>query len=322
MYNDADGKHTPHHPALLHRVEQLALREDFDCLRVTDQELVLPHPPLGETRIRIDSEGDSILRLCTTHYRALGFGEIPELSEFVNDWNHDCLSPQLVLDYDHPTAVKVWGHSFFVVHNEPDTAQLAAATLPALYNAEAYLEELAAHFPGLRHQRPAPLPGSLDEPEDTASGSTAKAEEAEDPVREVSISRLKEMLPSLGISRFQAESEDAIFAWINDVLFAFALDSGPSLIIKGHWDPNLEGSDFSKIFLICNDWNRANSSASAYCHSNVDGLQVRVDYVVMTGAGLSDAQLVSALGRGLKHILHGIDDISHDAVGSSPVAWP
>ena len=42
----------------------------------------------------------------------------------------------------------------------------------------------------------------------------------------------------------------------------------------------------------------------------------------MTGAGLSDAQLITALGRGIKHVLHGIDDISRDAVGSSPVAWP
>ena len=179
--------------------------------------------------------------------------------------------------------------------------------MPALFNAGACLEELATRFPALMLPRPAApdVPSELD-----------------GPVSTVDISRLEEMLPSLGITRFQSDSGDAIYAWINDVLFAFAIDSGPSLIIKGHWDPNLPGGEFSKMFLICNDWNRANHSASAFCHSNMDGLQIRVDYAVMTGAGLSDAQLVTALGRGIKHVLHGIDDISHDAVGSSPVVWP
>ena len=307
MSNDADKHDGPDHSELLTRVEKLAHCEELDCIRVSADELLFPHSPLGETRTYMDTEGEPILRFYTTHNGALGFGEIPELSEFVNDWNHDCLSPHLVLNYTTPTEVEVWGHSFLVVHQEPTTAQLAASVLPALFNAGACLEELATHFPALMLPRPL----VADEPS-----------EPDGPVSTVDISRLEDMLPSLGITRFQSDSGDAIYAWINDVLFAFAIDSGPSLIIKGHWDPNLPGSEFSKMFLICNDWNRTNHSASAFCHSNVDGLQVRVDYAVMTGAGLSDAQLVTALGRGIKHVLHGIDDISHDAIGSSPVVWP
>lgn len=307
MSNGADGLDRQSPSDLLARVERLTRRENLDCIRVTAHELLFPHSPLGETRAFMDTEGEPILRFYTTHHGVLGFGDIPSLSEFVNDWNHDCLSPHLVLNYSSPTEVEVWGHSFLVVHQKPTTAQLSASVLPALHNAAACLEELAKHFPVLTLPRPAA-------PEEQT--------ELDGPVASVDTARLEALLPALGISRFQSDGDEAVYAWINDVLFAFAIDSGPSLIIKGHWDPNLHGSEFSRIFLICNDWNRNNHSASAFCHSNVDGLQVRIDYAVMTGAGLSDAQLITALGRGIKHVLHGIDDISRDAVGSSPVVWP
>lgn len=307
MSNGADGLDRQSPSDLLARVERLTRRENLDCIRVTSHELLFPHSPLGETRAFMDTEGEPILRFYTTHHGVLGFGDIPSLSEFVNDWNHDCLSPHLVLNYSSPTEVEVWGHSFLVVHQKPTTAQLSASVLPALHNAAACLEELAKRFPVLTLPRPAA-------PEEQT--------ELDGPVASVDTARLEALLPALGISRFQSDGDEAVYAWINDVLFAFAIDSGPSLIIKGHWDPNLQGSEFSRIFLICNDWNRNNHSASAFCHSNVDGLQVRIDYAVMTGAGLSDAQLITALGRGIKHVLHGIDDISRDAVGSSPVAWP
>lgn len=307
MSNGADGLDRQSPSDLLARVERLTRRENLDCIRVTSHELLFPHSPLGETRAFMDTEGEPILRFYTTHHGVLSFGDIPSLSEFVNDWNHDCLSPHLVLNYSSPTEVEVWGHSFLVVHQKPTTAQLSASVLPALHNAAACLEELAKRFPVLTLPRPAA-------PEEQT--------ELDGPVASVDTARLEALLPALGISRFQSDGDEAVYAWINDVLFAFAIDSGPSLIIKGHWDPNLQGSEFSRIFLICNDWNRNNHSASAFCHSNVDGLQVRIDYAVMTGAGLSDAQLITALGRGIKHILHGIDDISRDAMGSSPVAWP
>lgn len=307
MSNGAEGLDSQSPSNLLARVEHLALCEGFDCIRVTAHELLFPHPPLGETRAFMDTEGEPILRFYTTHHGVLGFGDIPALSEFVNDWNHDCLSPHLILNYSAPDEVEVWGHSFLVVHQKPTTPQLSASVLPALHNAAACLEELADHFPVLTLPRPTT-------PEEQT--------ELDCPISTVDTDRLGELLPTLGITRFQSNADEAVYAWINDVLFAFAIDSGPSLIIKGHWDPNLPGSEFSKIFLICNDWNRTNHSASAFCHSNIDGLQVRIDYALMTGAGLSDAQLITALGRGIKHVLHGIDDISRDAVGSSPVAWP
>ena len=99
MSNDADKHDGPDHSELLTRVEKLAHCEELDCIRVSADELLFPHSPLGETRTYMDTEGEPILRFYTTHNGALGFGEIPELSEFVNDWNHDCLSPHLVLNY-------------------------------------------------------------------------------------------------------------------------------------------------------------------------------------------------------------------------------
>ena len=133
---------------------------------------------------------------------------------------------------------------------------------------------------------------------------------------------LSEILPLIGIQRFQSDGATAIYAWVNDVLFAFALDNGPSLIIKGHWDPSLDEAEFTRLFLICNDWNRAHHGAVAFCHHTSEGLQVRMDAATITAAGLTRPQLFSAIGRGLKHILHGIDDIAHEVTGASPVEWP
>ncbi|MDO5031429.1 MAG: YbjN domain-containing protein [Corynebacterium sp.] len=285
----------------------------MDYARFGPHDLLFPHPPLGETRVSMDPKGEPVLRFYTTHHGLLGFGEIPDLSEFVNDWNHDCLSPRLVLNYASPEEVEVWGHTFLVVHHTPTAAQLEASVLPALSNAQAFLEALVDYFPLLTQVKrgSALLAAEEESAEDTAST-----------VLPVDVPRLEKLLPALGIIRFQSDSDEVVYAWINDVLFAFVIESGPSLLIKGHWDPDFPGSEFSKIFLICNDWNRKNHSASAFCHSNMDGLQVRLDYPVITAAGLSDAQLVTALGRSIKHILHGIDDIATEAVGSSPVQWP
>ena len=63
-------------------------------------------------------------------------------------------------------------------------------------------------------------------------------------------------------------------------------------------------------------------SPVAYCHSNVDGLQIRLDLAVTVAAGMTDRQLRSTLGTALKTMLHGVDHISKEVSGQSPVSWP
>ncbi|MFW9143943.1 YbjN domain-containing protein [Corynebacterium striatum] len=298
---------------LLRSVARIAATNGIHCIHVSDELLIFPHSTLGETRVCMDPEGEPVLRFYTTPSGHLGFAEVSAAGEFANDWNHDCISPRIMLDYDDPTAVTVWGYTFLVVQDSPTTEQLEATLTPALRNSELFLEALGDAFPSLRQAPPSLFITTLE---------MDHTDEESDTVRPVDVERIEEILRKLGINRFQTDSSQSIYAWINDVLFAFVVDVGPSFIIKGHWDPNFRGEDFTRIFLTCNDWNRANHSAAAFCHSNSDGLQVRLDYAVMTGGGMSDAQMLTTLGRGIKHILHGIDDISRESVGNSPVEWP
>ncbi|WJY63772.1 hypothetical protein CATRI_08500 [Corynebacterium atrinae] len=139
---------------------------------------------------------------------------------------------------------------------------------------------------------------------------------------EVSVDRVRTMLFEMGIEKTQGD-EDIVIAWINDVLFGFFLDNGPSYLIKGHWDPNLNPeTDFLRLFLLCNDWNESSISTKAFCHEDVEGLQVRVEFTVPVREGLSDEQLEHNTAVAINQVLQAIDSISSDATGTSAVAWP
>lgn len=138
----------------------------------------------------------------------------------------------------------------------------------------------------------------------------------------VSVERVRDILFEMGIEKTQGD-EDIVIAWINDVLFGFFLDNGPSYLIKGHWDPNLNPeSDFLRLFLLCNDWNESSMNTKAFCHEDVEGLQVRVEFTVPVREGLSDDQLEHNTAVAINQVLQAIDSISSDATGQSAVAWP
>ena len=290
---------------LLAHAHTFARDNDVSCWALPTGELLVPHAAGGSTFIFVDQLEEPVLHLHTSPRGGVDFSEIADLTHLANEWNHDCLSPAVVVDYDQPECVSISGHSYLPADISPSYEQLAAFLLPALRNAEVLIDLLAQSHPALvREAAPelAPL--------------------ADAPLEPFTLDSLAEMLPLIGIQRFQSDGTTAIYAWVNDVLFAFALDNGPSLIIKGHWDPSLEESEFTRLFLICNDWNRAHHGAVAFCHHTFEGLQVRIDAATITAAGLTRPQLFSAVGRGLKHILHGIDDIAREVTGASPVEWP
>lgn len=174
-------------------------------------------------------------------------------------------------------------------------------------------ETIIPHFGGdhpsmnSRHRSP--------EPEDPFEGG----EELPYPV---TLDRIRGSLGDLGVSRTRGDA-DVIVAWVNDVLFGFFLDNGPSYLVKGHWDPNLDPDrDFMRIFLLCNDWNEASINTKAFCHSDADGLQVRVEFTAPIGEGLNDAQLGHNTAVAINQVLHALDSISSDAIGESVVHWP
>lgn len=138
----------------------------------------------------------------------------------------------------------------------------------------------------------------------------------------VTLDRVRGALAELGVLKTRGD-EEVIVAWVNDVLFGFFLDNGPSYLVKGHWDPNLDPErDFLRIFLLCNDWNEASVNTKAFCHADEDGLQVRVEFTTPIGEGLNDAQLAHNTAVAINQVLHALDSLSTDAVGESVVGWP
>ncbi|SMG09848.1 Putative sensory transduction regulator [Corynebacterium pollutisoli] len=157
---------------------------------------------------------------------------------------------------------------------------------------------------------------STDHDWDTPDGAD------EDTPVDVSLDRVREALSALGIEKTHGD-EDVIIAWINDVLFGFFLDNGPSYLIKGHWDPGLDpDSDFLRMFLLCNDWNESSTTTKAFCHEDAEGLQVRVEFTAPVREGMTDLQLEHNTAVAINQVLHAIDEISTDATGESAVVWP
>ncbi|GAB3699701.1 YbjN domain-containing protein [Corynebacterium nasicanis] len=157
---------------------------------------------------------------------------------------------------------------------------------------------------------------STDHDWDTPAGFDAE------PPADVTLERVRQTLADLGIEKTHGD-DDVVIAWINDILFGFFLDNGPSYLVKGHWDPGLDpDSDFLRIFLLCNDWNESTMTTKAFCHKDDDGLQVRVEFTAPVRAGMTDLQLEHNTAVAINQVLHAIDEISTDAIGESAVAWP
>ncbi|MCS5479322.1 YbjN domain-containing protein [Corynebacterium sp. YIM 101645] len=139
---------------------------------------------------------------------------------------------------------------------------------------------------------------------------------------EVTLDRIRETLAGLGIEKTHGD-DDVVIAWINDVLFGFFLDNGPSYLVKGHWDPGMDpDADYLRIFLLCNDWNESSITTKAFPHEDDDGLQVRVEFTTSVREGLTGFQLEHNTAVAINHVLHAIDSISSDSTGESAVAWP
>lgn len=165
-------------------------------------------------------------------------------------------------------------------------------------------------------------PQSTNEEDDTTMNARHSAADHGGLPDPVTVDRIRDVLTGLGVEKTRG-GEDVIIAWINEVLFGFFLDNGPSYLIKGHWDPDLDPeSDFLRIFLLCNDWNEAAVTTKAFCHEDEEGLQVRVEFTTPVAEGLNEAQLEHNTAVAINQILQAIDSISTDATGESAVAWP
>lgn len=139
---------------------------------------------------------------------------------------------------------------------------------------------------------------------------------------EVSLDRIRTHLADIGVINTSGE-QDFIVAWINEVFVGFFIDNGPTLLVKGHWDPGMNPKrDFVKLFMICNQWNERSLHTKAFCHKDDQGLQVRVEFSIPVSQGLTDDQLKHNISLSVHHILRAIDSLSVEATGASTVDWP
>ncbi|MCK7676873.1 YbjN domain-containing protein [Corynebacterium sp. CCM 9186] len=170
-------------------------------------------------------------------------------------------------------------------------------------------------------------PDDPDEERDISDGVNSNADgdidlPDADPPSPVDLARLESTLKDLGIHGMH-RGETWLATTVNSVLIGLHLDNGPSLILRGLWDPNLDPErDFMRVFLCCNTWNEKSALTKAYCHTDDDGLQVRVEMSVPTAAGLTSTQLRHTLSLGLRRVLIAVGSISEDVTGVSVVEWP
>src|SRR5699024_6134818 len=105
--------------------------------------------------------------------------------------------------------------------------------------------------------------------------------------REVTLDRVRDHLADIGVVKTSGE-DDFLVAWINEVFIGFFIDNGPTFLVKGHWDPDMDPDrDFIKLFMMCNQWNERSLTTKAFCHKDTQGLQVRVEFAVPTAEGLT-----------------------------------
>ncbi len=163
-----------------------------------------------------------------------------------------------------------------------------------------------------------PAPGSLPEPFDSDDDRNDTPEYP----REVTLERVRDHLADIGVVKTSGE-DDFLVAWINEVFLGFFIDNGPTFLVKGHWDPDMDPDrDFIKLFMMCNQWNERSLTTKAFCHRDPQGLQVRVEFAVPTAEGLTSSQLRHNIALSIHHILQAVDSLSMEATGTSIVDWP
>ncbi|MBI9000813.1 YbjN domain-containing protein [Corynebacterium sp. CCM 9185] len=295
--------------------------------------------------------------------RTLDLSDINALAHSITDWNMKRINPTVMLSITDDGEVSVRFRTSLPIGAGATDEQLRTFIRTAMQSTELAVDHMLTEFAHLKpvEQTPSPrdaldtdaLHGELrfrSAPEGSThhgkeGTATMSEQEDRDDDRDISdgvnsdaggdpdlpspdspvpvdLARLESTLSDLGI-RGMHRGASWLATKVNSILIGFHLDNGPSLILRGMWDPNLDPDrDFMRIFLCCNTWNEKSALTKAYCHTDDDGLQVRVEMSIPTAAGLTSTQLRHTLSLGLRRILLAIGSISEDVTGVSVVEWP
>lgn len=262
---------------------------------------------------------DDLLRVELRPHFPIRDSRLETVADFVNTWNHSYLAPHVHMRPHTLEAIFLSARTDIPVSGGMSPLELRTAMEQALANNLMFAETLTEAFSETRVRPFAP-------PQEEAAW--AKVEEdvfltapADDPALEVTLDRVKKTLFHIGVTRVDIINDASVICHINGVPFAFHLETGPKLAVKGVWNANGNPEDFLRIFMVCNAHNASLPTGCAYCHRNADGVQVQIDVNAPIEFGLTDAQLNERLGRAIKAILRGIDAIAKEASGESPVRW-
>ncbi|MEZ2120975.1 MULTISPECIES: YbjN domain-containing protein [unclassified Corynebacterium] len=293
--------------------------------------------------------------------RTLDLSDINAVARTINSWNAERINPTALLHITDDGAVSIRFRISLPIDAGATDEQLRTFIRTAMQVIELAVDRLLTEFPQIKATGDEPTSPSAQDsgalhgtlPFQTGPGTSAE-EKRESPVQEpeypeedhdisdgingnatggnglpdpesptpVDLPRLESTLNELGIHGMH-RGESWLATTVNRVLVGLHLDNGPSLILRGLWDPGLDPDrDFMRLFLCCNTWNEKSALTKAYCHTDDDGLQVRVEMSVPTAAGLTSAQLRHTLSLGLRRVLFAVGSISEDVTGSSVVEWP
>lgn len=262
---------------------------------------------------------EDLLRVELRPHFPIRDSRLETVADFVNTWNHSYLAPHVHMRPHSLSAIYLNARTDIPVSGGMSPLELHTALEQALANSLMFAETLTEAFPETRVDLLDP------EAEETAWTKLEEdvylAEPADDPALEVTLDRVKQTLFHIGVTRVDVINDTSVICLINGVPFAFHVETGPKLAVKGVWNANGSPEDFLRIFMVCNEYNASMPTGCAYCHRNADGVQVQIDVNAPIEFGLNDAQLNERLGRAIKAILRGIDSIAKEASGESPVRW-
>ncbi|AGS35180.1 hypothetical protein B841_08535 [Corynebacterium maris DSM 45190] len=294
--------------------------------------------------------------VCRTRLRRrLDFSAVDRVVDVLNEWNAQSLSPTMSMalggDLDdggvdlHLCSMSLTGPGL-------SDEQLATVMSVAVETSVLAVSHLLEHFPELstpdtdeaeqdrRRQDsaafleggdwdaaaeslfPSPAESRIEHPSGKNFIGLPEPAPSLEP-EPVTLPRIDGILADLDIPN-TATTDEVVIAWINSVLFGFFVDNGPSYLVKAHWNPNLDPASRMRVALVCNDFNVAagKAGAKAYAHLGDDGVQVRVEYTVPAGDGLTDAQLDHMTAVAVSQLLYAVHTVSAAVTGTSAVGWP
>lgn len=306
-----------------------------------DDRIILPWPDHRSIAYFGTESAEHLVILSIMRHR-LEFSQINEAARLITMWNEKRIGPTAFLQITDDAAVILKFRTSLPIEAGATPEQLKAFVTTASETAVLAVQYFLAAFPDLAYHGSEAemvrqdeqtlsdkLPGKVAEkpeipddlPDDHDPVEDAMDADDETPYP-VTLERVRDALRTLGTPRHNL-NEEWLMTAINDVVYSFFIDNGPTLLARGYWLPSLDPrKDFMRLFLLCNEWNESATTTKAFCHTDKDGLQVHVEYTVPISHGLSDSQLAHAVAASVQTILNAIDSISTNATGTSAVNWP